>query len=84
MARAPAWKVYSESGEYLASFKYPEHAAALVASLGVDGTTIRWVHVLIVWTEGVDGHANESYDAVAEHCMNAIRAREIKQDGKPL
>ena len=73
MAATPAWKVYSESGEYIASFKYPEHAAALIASLGVDGTTIRWVHALTVWTEGVDGHASESYDVVAEHCWNLVK-----------
>lgn len=79
MAATPAWKVYSESHEYLASFKYPEHAASLVASLGVDGTTIRWVHVLTVWTEGVDGHASESYDAVAEHCWKLVQARGIKR-----
>jgi hypothetical protein len=75
MAAAPSWKVYSDSGEYLASCKYPEHAAALVAALGVDGTTIRWVHVLTVWTEGVDGHAGESYDVVAEQCLKLVQAR---------
>jgi len=75
MAATPGWKVYSKDGEYLASFKYPEHAAALVGALGVDGTTIRWVHVLTVWTEGVDGHAGESYDVVAEHCWKLIQAR---------
>lgn len=75
MAASPSWKVYSKDGEYLASFKYPEHAAALVAALGVDGSTIRWGHVLTVWTEGVDGHAGESYDAVAERCWKLIQAR---------
>ena len=75
----PSAKGFISKNGVLLSF-----VVALVASLGVDGTTIRWVHVLIVWTEGVDGHANESYDAVAEHCMNAIRARGIKQDGKLL
>lgn len=73
MASSPPWKVYSDSGEYLGSFKYPEHAAALIASLGVDGTTIRWYHRTPVWTEGKDGHANESFDAVAEHCWKAAQ-----------
>ncbi len=75
MAQAPAWKVYNGSGEYLASFKYPEHAAALVASFGVDGVTIRWLHRRVVWTEGKDGHAIDSYDVVSEHCLNAIQYR---------
>ena len=72
MARAPAWKVYNGSGDYIASFKYPEHAAAFVASFGVDGITIRWGHRAVVWTEGKDGHAIDSYDVVAEHCLTAI------------
>jgi hypothetical protein len=75
MAGSPSWKVYSKSGEYLASFKYPSHAAALVAAFGEYGTTIRWGHNMKAWTEGVDGNASESYDAVAEHCCEFVRSR---------
>jgi len=65
MGASPIWKVYSENREYLASFKRPEHAAALVSALG-DGTTLRWGHIGTVWTEGEDGQAGDSYDYVAE------------------
>ena len=37
MASAPPFKVYTADGEYVASFKYPEDAAALVALRGAAG-----------------------------------------------
>lgn len=77
MASSPRWKVYTTSGEYIASCKYPEHAAALLASLGAG--TIRWGHALIVWTEGQDGVANESYDVVAEKCWQKVRSSRSSQ-----
>ncbi len=69
MAASPEWKVYravaSSGSEYVASCKYAEDAAALVAVLG-DGATIRYRHKLIVWTEGEENvSAGDSYDAVA-------------------
>ena len=68
MAASPVIKVYQSTGEYLASFKYPEHAAMLVAGMGDKGATIREGHGKggIFWTEGIDGYAGESFDAVAE------------------
>lgn len=68
MARSPRWKVCDATGEYVASFKHVEDAAVLVASYG-DGTTIRDGKGRgrpVVWTEGHDGKAGESYDYVAE------------------
>ena len=67
MAASPRWKVYSAEGEYRAACRYIEDAAALVAALGQRGTTIRLGHraSATVWTDGVDGEAAESYDAVA-------------------
>ena len=71
MAGSPDWKIYTREGEYIASAKYPEDAAAIVAMRG-EGTTIRYGHNKrdIVWTEGqgADGEAGESYDAVAATC----------------
>jgi hypothetical protein len=67
MASSPSLKVYDATGEYLASFKYAEHAAMLVAALG-DGHTIRQGHSkrMTLWTEGREMlAAAESYDFVA-------------------
>jgi hypothetical protein len=59
MSGSPRWKVYTEDGEYVASCKFVEDAAAIVAMRG-DGTTIRDGHRRIVWTDGAQrlGHAN--------------------------
>lgn len=67
MSRAPKYKIYSADGEYLAATKRAEEAGAVVALLGV-GATIRDGHSTkrIVWTEGMDGTAGDSYDAVAK------------------
>lgn len=65
MAGSPQLKVYSPSGEYVASCKHAEDAAALVSLYG-DGATIRVGHRRTVWTEGAElQSAAESYDYVA-------------------
>jgi hypothetical protein len=61
MAAAPQWKVYDSEGVYQAACKEIEAAAALASFYG-DGSTIRQGHSHTVWTEGVDGHAGDSYD----------------------
>ncbi len=67
MAASPRFKVYDADGEYVASFKYLEHAACLVAGIGGAGTTIRDRHATILWTEGSEEFpAAESYDGVAQ------------------
>lgn len=75
MAASPKWKVYSALREYFASFHHPDHAAMLLSGLTTKGTTIRNGHNKsdIVWTDGVDGWANESYDIVATHCHRLRR-----------
>lgn len=65
MARSPRWKVYSPTGEYVAACRYVEDAAAVVALYG-DGAHIRDGHGARVYTNGTDGDASESYDAVTE------------------
>ena len=67
MASTLQFKVFDVDGEYLASFRYVEDAAILVAAKE-DGTTIRNGHSkrTIVWTEGVDGSASRSYSVVAD------------------
>jgi hypothetical protein len=67
MASSPMFKVYS-GDEYVASVKYAEHAAAIVALEG-DYGTIRYGHSkrMILWREGLEAQpAGESYDFVAE------------------
>lgn len=67
MASSPTWKVYSDTGEYVAACKYVFDAAMIVAGRGVNGTTIRAGHRFIMWTEGKEAFsASESYDGVAE------------------
>lgn len=62
----PRFKIYKSDGEYIASCKYPEDAAAIVALNG-EGTTIRDGHPgRILWFEGrEDQPATESWDFVA-------------------
>lgn len=64
MAASPRWKVYMADGEYIASTKRIETAAVIVAGVGAFGMTIRDGHRLVVWTEGKDGKAAQSHDAV--------------------
>ncbi len=71
MANSPVIKVYTAAGKYEGSIKHWESAAALVSMLG-EGATIRHTHKHIVWTEGKDGSAAESYDAVAERCEERV------------
>lgn len=66
MASSPTWKVYSVDGEYVASCKYVEDAAALLSACYGIGATIRYGHSKKVWIEGTERQpASESYDFVA-------------------
>jgi hypothetical protein len=74
MASSPKLKIYNPAGEYVASCKYGEDAAMIIACYG-DGATIRNGHSKrsIVWTEGAeDFNASESYDGVAGVIANRI------------
>ncbi len=78
MAATPKYKVFTNTGEYVASCKYAEEAAVLVAALG-DGTEIRTSHSKgsVVWREGKEMQsAAESYDYVSDK----IAARESEND----
>ena len=67
MAAAPALKIYTPEGEYVAAVKEVMGAAVLVGAYG-EGSTIRMGHSkkMILWTEGKDGEAAESYDTAGE------------------
>lgn len=65
MAAAPQFKVYDAARRYQAACHEPEAAAVLVSFYG-EGSTIRAGHARIVWTEGTDGIASESYDTTAQ------------------
>lgn len=77
MARTPRLKVYNAAGKYIAAVVYAEDAAALIAGGHGPGTTIRDGHRVkdIVWTEGDDGQAAESYDTVANKVYARIADR---------
>lgn len=75
----PQFKVYNAEGVYMAACKEPEAAAALVAFYG-DGSTIRFGHRLIVWTEGGDGNAAVfSYESVVEMIAGRIQRDQEKR-----
>ena len=86
MAATPKYKIFTPDNEYVASCKYVEDAAALVAFRG-HGSTIRTGHSKksIVYTNGEDGEAGESYDVVADIVFNRecplIATVQMKQDG---
>lgn len=67
MARTPQLKVYKATDEYVAACVYAEDAAAIVGTYSC-GATIRNGHAKkhTVWTEGIDGNAADSHDAVAQ------------------
>jgi hypothetical protein len=71
MAASPRWKIYDSEGTYQGATKEIEAAAALVAFYG-PGATIKSNHRIVVWTEGVDGCAADSYDAVAEKASSGV------------
>jgi hypothetical protein len=77
MSAAPRFKVYTKDGEYVAACKYAGDAAAVISGTLGEGATIRDGHTKksIVWTEGVDGCAGESYDHVADIVETRVAAR---------
>jgi hypothetical protein len=65
MGASPVWKVYDPLNGYVASCKDTEGASLLMDLYG-EGSTIRYSHRLVVWTEGKDGRASNSYDKTRE------------------
>ena len=64
MAASPKWKVYDSAGKYQAACKEIAAAAALMGLYG-EGSTIRYQHSIICWTEGENGdgdHYTTGYD----------------------
>ena len=66
MVGSSRWKVYSNDGEYLAACKYVLDAAAILGCHGIAGYTIRDGDYQVVWTDGADGVAGDSFDAVGD------------------
>lgn len=79
MAASPRWKVVTHDGTYIASCKAVEDAAAIVALRG-PGARIYDSHVAksaLVYTNGIDGNAGDSYDAVAQRVFERVGARKV-------
>ena len=76
MAASPDWKVYCKNGVYQAACKEIEAAAALASFYG-DGATIRYQHTQVVWIEGKDGKAGDSYDAVAQKVSELLHIQHL-------
>jgi hypothetical protein len=73
MASTPEWKVYDYDGTYQAACKDIAAAACLVSFYG-ERSTIRNGHSLVVWTEGTDGIASDSYDLTTSTIYLRIQA----------
>lgn len=58
------FRIHHRDGHLVAATEFAEDAAAVVATHG-EGTTIR-VRKRIVYRDGVDGDAAQSYDQVAD------------------
>lgn len=71
MAASPEWKVYDPAGVYQAACKDLAAASCLASFYGHE-STIRLRHHRIVWTEGKDGIAAESYDFTHSHIFNLL------------
>jgi hypothetical protein len=67
---ALSWYVYNSDGERIGATVHGEDAAALVSVIG-KGATIRRLGIL-VWTEGVDGLASDSFEDVVAHANGLI------------
>lgn len=70
---SPRFKVYTSTNKYVAACEYAEDAAAVVANYTAG--SIRDGHSRKVWTEGKDGDAGASYDAVAALVWERIEAK---------
>jgi hypothetical protein len=81
MGATPVWKVYDAEGNYQASCKEPEAAAAVVAIYG-EGARIKYDHAVVVWREGEcgDGWAGNSYDEVAQVVRERVHAYAVKRN----
>ena len=66
MVGSSRWKVYSDDGEYLAACKYIMDAAAILGAHGIPGYTIRDGYRRVVWKDGKDGVAGDSFDTVID------------------
>lgn len=68
MSGTPRFKLYDPQGLYVAAFKFPEDAAALLGVYGA-GSKLRdrWSGSRVVWREGEElTGAADSYDTVAQ------------------
>lgn len=74
MGASPIYKVYDPMGGYVASCKDTDGASLLMDLYGA-GSTIRYDHRLIVWTEGIDGRASNSYDDTREKITQRLLQR---------
>lgn len=75
----PNWKVYRD-GEYVASTKYPEDAAMLIAGHGAG--VVKWRHQVLVWEEGAEEfQAGESYDRAGD--VMRARLRKYAEERSP-
>ena len=79
MASAPYFKVYTADEQYIAACKHPVDAAMILAGNDEIGMTIRNGHAKrnILYTQGVDGNAGESYDRVSEIVNDRLKQRQV-------
>lgn len=81
MSGSPVFKIYDAGGIYQASAKEIEAAAAVVSLYG-EGSRIRYTHSHVVWVEGQDGRASDSYDSTSRIVWDRIMAMQKRQYAK--
>ena len=76
MAQSPRFKVHNPRGEYVASCKFLEDAAALVANYGEGAKIKDAVSGALCWHEGrEDFSAADSWDGVRDKALERIHAK---------
>jgi len=80
------WKVFDASGTYVAATLSALEAAILVSVVGGDVRYDSTSASAIVWREGIDGDAGESYDGAESLMLAAVERRyatmRAKRDAK--
>ncbi len=78
MAATPPIKVY-RNGEYVASTKYFEDAAALAGMS--KGTVVKWLGTKVIWVEGKEeAFAADSWDDAAEIMRQRVEALKVAEN----
>ena len=69
--RAPQWKIFDQTNLYMGSLHDATDAAAVIANYS-KGAQVRFGRKDVVWTEGDDGFAGDSFDGAVEKMFERL------------